>query len=374
MSQKEPVALITGVTGQDGSYLAELLLSKGYRVYGLQRKSSSFNTGRVNELIASFPRAKFDMWHADLADHSSLVKMLNETKPDEIYNLGAQTHVKVSFEIPTYTFDIDATGTLRLLEAVRVLGHKPKIYQASSSEMFGSSPPPQNESSRFLPRSPYAIAKLAAYQLCLNYREAYGMWITNGILFNHESPRRGETFVTRKITRAVARIALGLQEYVILGNVDVKRDWGYAPEYVHMMWRMLQESEPDDFVLATGDSHTVKEFADLAFEEVGVTLKWIGKGQNRKALVHYISDTEYKPHMKVHPGDTVVTTSKDYFRPTEVEFLRGDSAKAKARLGWNPKMKLSDLVKLMVRADVKRTSMLLDGTRKHKEEWREFVM
>lgn len=369
---KEKVALITGVTGQDGSYLAEFLLSKGYRVWGLLRRSSSFNTGRIDTLIAD-PRAKFGMWRADLADQSSLIQILHETKPDEIYNLGAQTHVKVSFEVPTYTFDVDATGTLRLLEAVRALGLKSKMYQASSSEMFGSSPPPQNESTPFRPRSPYAVAKVAAYLLCFNYREAYDMWIANGILFNHESPRRGETFVTRKISRAVARIALGVQKNVVLGNVEMKRDWGYAPEYVQMMWRMLQEKEPDDFVLATGESHTVKQFAELAFEEIGISLKWVGQGHERKALVHSIRDSDFGSHLRVRPGDAVVVTSREYFRPTEAEYLMGDSSKAEARLGWRPKTKFDDLVKLMVEADVKSASIVLEGTRKHKEEWREFL-
>ena len=367
------VALITGVTGQDGSYLAEFLLSKGYRVWGLQRRSSSFNTGRIDALLASFPRSRFDMWRADLTDQSSLLQILRKTNPDEVYNLGAQTHVKVSFEIPTYTFDVDATGTLGLLEAVRALNLKSRIYQASSSEMFGSSPPPQNESTPFNPRSPYAVAKVAAYLLCLNYREAYGLWITNGILFNHESPRRGEIFVTRKISRAVARIALGVQKNLVLGNVDAKRDWGYAPEYVQMMWRMLQEEEPDDFVLATGESHSVKEFVDLAFEEVGISLKWTGQDYERRAQIKGVEASEFAPRLKVRPGDIVVTTSKDYFRPTEAEHLMGDSRKAQARLGWRPKTKFEDLVKLMVKADIKSASMILEGTRKHKEEWREFV-
>ena len=367
------MALITGVTGQDGSYLAEFLLSKGYRVWGLQRRSSSFNTGRVDSLLTSFPRSRFDMWRADLTDHASLLHILRKTRPDEIYNLGAQTHVKVSFEIPTYTFDVDATGTLRLLEAVRALGLKSKIYQASSSEMFGSSSPPQNELTPFRPRSPYAVAKVAAYLLCQNYREAYGLWITNGILFNHESPRRGEIFVTRKISRAVARIALGVQKNLVLGNVEAKRDWGYAPEYVQMMWRMLQEDDPDDFVLATGESHSVKECVDLAFKEVGMTLKWSGWNYGKRAQLERIEDTEFTRLMKVVQDDTVVTISKDYFRPTEVEHLRGDSSKARARLGWTPTTKFENLVRLMVKADVKSASMILEGTRKHKEEWREFV-
>ena len=367
------VALITGVTGQDGSYLAEFLLSKGYRVWGLQRRSSSFNTGRVDSLLAYLPRSRFDMWRGDLTDHASLLQILRKTRPDEIYNLGAQTHVKVSFEIPTYTFDVDATGTLGLLEAVRALGLKSKIYQASSSEMFGASSPPQNELTPFRPRSPYAVAKVAAYLLCLNYREAYGLWITNGILFNHESPRRGEIFVTRKISRAVARIALGVQKDLVLGNVDAKRDWGYAPEYVQMMWHMLQEDNPDDFVLATGESHSVKEFVDLAFEEVGIALRWSGRSYEKRAQIERIRGSEFAPLMKVGQGDTVVKISKEYFRPTEAEHLRGDSSKAQAKLGWRPTTKFEDLVKLMVRADIKSASMILEGTRKHKEEWREFV-
>ncbi|MDG6951803.1 MAG: GDP-mannose 4,6-dehydratase [Nitrososphaerota archaeon] len=372
MADKERVALITGVTGQDGSYLAEFLLSKGYRVWGLQRRSSSFNTARIDGLIAD-PKAKFDMWRADLTDQSSLIQILHETKPDEIYNLGAQTHVKVSFEIPTYTFDTDATGTLRLLEAVRALGLGSKIYQASSSEMFGSSPPPQNESTPFSPRSPYAVAKVAAYHLCVNYRDAYGIWIANGILFNHESPRRGETFVTRKISRAVARIALGVQRYVVLGNIDAKRDWGYAPEYVQVMWRMLQRKDPDDYVVATGEAHTVREFAERAFGEVGIALKWEGDGHETKGIVESTSGSEFNGHMKVGRGDRVIVTSKEYFRPTEADYLMGDSSKARAKLGWRPKVGFDELVKLMVRADVRGTFLLLEGTRKHKEEWREFL-
>lgn len=333
-------ALITGVTGQDGSYLAELLVEKGYRVFGLVRRSSSFNTGRIDHLIKEpFEEMQFDTIRGDMTDGSSLARILRTIKPDEIYNLAAQSHVKVSFENPEYTLDSIAMGTIRLLEAVRDIGLSPKIYQASSSEMFGSTPPPQNEKSPFMPRSPYAAAKVCSYQLCLNYREAYNRWIANGILFNHESPRRGETFVTRKITRAVARIKLGIQKKLLLGNLEAKRDWGYAPEYVDAMWRMLQKDVPDDYVIATGESHTVREFLEEAFKYAGL---------------------DWKEHVEIDPR---------LLRPTEVDYLLGDNSKAKEELKWSPKVKFKELVRIMVDADLKREKILLEGTAAHNCEW-----
>lgn len=366
-------ALITGVTGQDGSYLAEFLIRKGYKVWGLVRRSSSFNTGRIDHIIESEAPHRFDWRRADLTDEASLTRVLLEIRPDEIYNLGAQTHVKVSFEIPVYTLDVITLGTLRLLEAIRSAGLLPKIYQAGSSEMFGSVPPPQTEASPFRPQSPYAIAKVAAHQICVHYREAYHMWIANGILFNHESPRRGETFVTRKITRAVARICLGVQRHVDLGNIDAKRDWGYAPEYVEVMWRMLQRDQPSDYVVATGEAHSVKEFVEEAFENVGINIEWRGEGMNRKAIVSDSSDCEYQSRMKVHKGDMVVRIAERNLRPADANFLLGDARKAKQDLRWKPRVKFKNLVELMVKADLRRATMILEGTQKYKEEWREFV-
>jgi GDPmannose 4,6-dehydratase len=329
-------ALITGVTGQDGSYLAELLLKKGYRVFGLIRRSSSFNTGRIDHLIKEpFEEMQFDTIRGDMTDGSSLSRILRTIKPDEIYNLAAQSHVRVSFENPEYTLDSIAMGTIRLLESVREVGLSPKIYQASSSEMFGGTPPPQNETSPFMPRSPYAAAKVCSYHLCANYREAYDMWIANGILFNHESPRRGETFVTRKITRAVARIKLGIQNKLLLGNLEAKRDWGYAPEYVEAMWRMLQMDVPDDYVIATNESHTVREFLEEAFN---------------------YTDLDFKEYVEIDPR---------LLRPTEVDYLLGDNSKAKEKLNWIPKVKFKELVRIMVDADLKREKILLEGTAAH---------
>lgn len=322
----EKVALITGITGQSGSYLAELLLSKGYQVNGLIRRSSSFNTARI-EHIYQDPHEKdyrFRLWYGDLADPSSLLKLLANIKPEEIYNFGAQSHVKVSFEIPEYTADIDALGTLRLLEAIRALDLPCKFYQASSSEMFGSSPPPQNENTPFHPRSPYAAAKVFAHHISVNYREAYGMFACSGILFNHESPRRGETFVTRKITRGIAKILAKKQEKLFLGNLDAKRDWGYAPEYVECIWKMMQQEKPEDFVIATGEMHSVREFLEEAFKLVG--LDW----------------------------EKYVEKDPRYLRPTEVESLRGDATKAAQKLGWQPAVRFKDLVRLMVIEDLKK--------------------
>jgi GDPmannose 4,6-dehydratase len=329
-------ALITGLTGQDGSYLAELLLERDYRVFGLVRRSSTFNTGRVDHLLRSFGTDRFEFLRADLTDGSSLARLLRQVNPDEIYHLGAQSHVMVSFEIPEYSADTIVLGTIRLLESVREVGIRPKIYNACTSEVFGSTPPPQSENSPFDPRSPYAAAKSCAFSLCRVYREGFGMWIANGILFNHESPRRGETFVTRKISQAAARIKLGIQDKLVLGNLEAQRDWGYAPEYVEAMWRMLQQSEPDEYVVATGESHSVREFAEEAFGYLG--LDW---------QEHVVSDPQY-------------------FRPLEVEFLKGDSRKAREKLGWRPSTSFTELVRLMVDSDLRRETVLLEGTAKHK--------
>jgi GDPmannose 4,6-dehydratase len=318
-------ALITGITGQDGSYLTELLLEKGYEVFGVIRRSSSFNTGRLEHLYADphEPRAKFRLLYGDLNDASSLNAILRSVRPDEIYNLAAQSHVKVSFEIPEYTVESTALGTLRLLEAIRETDIRPKFYQASSSEAFGKAQEvPQRETTPFYPRSPYACAKAFAFHLVRNYREAYGLFACNGILFNHESPRRGETFVSRKITRAAARIKVGLQDTLYLGNLDAKRDWGYAPEYVEAMWRMLQLDKPDDYVVATGEMHTVREFVEEAFGHLGL---------------------EWTPHVKIDPR---------YLRPTEVDLLVGDASKARRELGWSPTVTFKELVRLMVDADL----------------------
>lgn len=334
-------ALITGITGQDGSYLAELLLAKEYEVHGIIRRSSSFNTGRIDHLLSDpqISDKTFFLYHGDVTDTSNLNRLLEKVEPDEIYNLAAQSHVKVSFEIPEYTAEVDAIGTLRFLDAIRETGLKTRFYQASTSELFGKVQAiPQNESTPFYPRSPYGVAKLYGYWIIVNYREAYNLFACNGILFNHESPRRGETFVTRKITRAAARMKYGFDEKLLLGNLDAKRDWGYAPEYVEGMWRIMQLEEPDDFVLATGETHTVREFADLAFKELDMELEWVGEGQDEKGICR-------------RNGKTYVGVEERYYRPTEVDMLIGDSSKAKAMLGWEPKTKFEELVKLMVQAD-----------------------
>ena len=317
-------ALLTGITGQDGSYLAELLLEKGYEVHGIVRRSSSFNTDRIDHLYHDPHESGVRLFthYGDLTDSVALVKLLYELQPDEIYHLGAQSHVRVSFDIPEYTFDVTGAGTVRLLEAIREAGVSPRFYQASSSEMFGAAPPPQNEETRFHPRSPYGVAKVAAYWAAVNYREAYDMFAVNGILFNHESPRRGETFVTRKITRAVARIAAGLQDKLFLGNLDAQRDWGYAKEYVEAMWLMLQADEPEDFVIATGETHTVRETVEVAFAR---------------------QDLDADEYVEIDPK---------YYRPSEVDVLLGDASKAKEKLGWEPKVRFQELVELMVDADV----------------------
>ena len=337
-------ALITGITGQDGSYLAELLLEKGYEVHGIIRRSSSFNTGRIDHIFndPSLHDKRFFLYHGDLTDSSNLNRLLEKIHPDEIYNLAAQSHVKVSFELPEYTAETDAMGTLRFIDAIKETGLATRFYQASTSELYGKVQAiPQSETTPFYPRSPYGVAKLYAYWITVNYREAYNLFACNGILFNHESPRRGETFVTRKITRAVARIAHGLEETVFLGNLAAQRDWGYAPEYVEGMWRMLQQPEPGDYVLATGVMHTVREFAALAFREIGVELEWQGEGREEKGI-------------DPKTGRVRVAVDPNYFRPAEVDLLVGDASKARTVLGWEPKTTLPELVHLMVQADLEK--------------------
>lgn len=334
-------ALITGITGQDGSYLTELLLGKGYEVHGILRPASIFTTERIDHLYND-PKIKdkklFLHW-GDMTDSSNLNRVLDKVQPDEIYNLAAQSHVKVSFDIPEYTAEVDAVGTLRFLDAIKELQLKTRFYQASTSELYGKvAEIPQSEKTPFYPRSPYAAAKLYAYWVTVNYREAYDLFACNGILFNHESPRRGKTFVTRKITQAAAKIKAGLLDTVYLGNLDAKRDWGYAPEYVESMWLILQQDKPDDYVVATGETHTVREFCEHAFGELGMTLKWEGKDENEKGIC-------------LETGKTVVKVDEKYYRPTEVEILIGDPAKAKRILGWEPKTKFKELVKIMARAD-----------------------
>jgi GDPmannose 4,6-dehydratase len=345
------IALITGITGQDGSYLAEFLLSKGYEIHGIIRRSSTFNTQRIDHIYVDphDPNAKLFLHYGDLSDPGVLTEIIWKIKPDEVYHLGAQSHVKVSFDMPEYTGDITGLGTTRLLEAIRRSGVKAKFYQASSSEMFGAALPPQNENTIFYPRSPYAAAKVYAYWMTVNYREAYNLFACNGILFNHESPRRGETFVTRKITRALANIIAGKQKILYLGNLYAKRDWGYAPEYVKMMWLMLQQDNPDDYVVGTGESHTVKEFVNFAFSYAGIELEWRGEGIEEKGVVKSV-ESNLTDHVK--PGDIVVEIDPRYFRPTEVEFLQADITKAKQKLGWEPVVKFEHLVKIMVDYDL----------------------
>ncbi len=337
-------ALITGITGQDGSYLAELLLEKGYDVYGMKRRSSSFNTDRIDHLYRDVhnQNSRFHLSYGDLTDSTNLIRLVQEIQPDEIYNLAAQSHVKVSFDSPEYTANADALGTLRLLEAIRILGleKKTKFYQASTSELYGLvQETPQKETTPFYPRSPYACAKLYAYWITVNYREAYNIFAANGILFNHESPRRGETFVTRKITRSAVRIKLGLEEKLYLGNLSSKRDWGHAKDYVEGMWRVLQQDKPEDFVLATGVTTSIRDFCKMAFNEVGIELEFKGEGLDEKG---YDKNT----------GKVLVEVDSRYFRPTEVELLLGDSAKAREKLGWEPKYNLSELAFEMVKEDM----------------------
>jgi len=348
------VALITGVTGQDGSYLAELLLDKGYVVHGIKRRSSQFNTQRVDHIYQDphIDDARFHLHYGDLSDTSNLIRIVQETQPDEIYNLGAQSHVAVSFESPEYTADVDGMGTLRLLEAIRILGleKKTRFYQASTSELFGLVQEiPQKESTPFYPRSPYAVAKLYAYWIVVNYREAYGMYACNGILFNHESPRRGETFVTRKITRGLANIAQGLEQCLYMGNLDSLRDWGHAKDYVRMQWMMLQQEQPEDFVIATGVQYSVREFIQMSAHRLGITLRFEGEGVDERAVVAAI-EGDKAPALR--PGQVIVKVDPRYFRPTEVETLLGDPAKAKASLGWVPQIALQEMVCEMVDADL----------------------
>ncbi len=341
---KNKKALITGVTGQDGAYLSKFLLKKNYEVHGIKRRSSSFNTGRLESIYIDPHEKKpnFVLHYGDLTDSSNLIRIIQKIKPDEIYNLGAQSHVQVSFETPEYTANSDALGTIRMLEAIRTLNmiNKVKFYQASTSEMFGKSPPPQNENTIFQPRSPYGAAKLFSYWVTVNYREAYNLFASNGILFNHESPMRGETFVTRKITRAVASILKGKQQKLWLGNLDARRDWGHAKDYVEGMWKILQHDQPEDFVLATGKSFTVREFCEIAFKEIDVTLEWVGEGINELG-----KDNKN--------GKVLVQIDKRYFRPTEVDYLEGDASKAKEKLNWEPKISFRNMVSEMVRNDIK---------------------
>lgn len=339
------VALVTGVTGQDGAYLSELLLSKGYIVHGIKRRSSSFNSARIDHIYQDphIPDAHFQIHYGDMTDSTNLIRIIQSVQPDEIYNLAAQSHVQVSFETPEYTANADATGTLRILEAIRILGltKKTRFYQASTSELYGKvQEVPQKETTPFYPRSPYGVAKLYAYWITVNYREAYGMHASNGILFNHESPIRGETFVTRKITRAVAAIHLGVQKMLYIGNLDAKRDWGHARDYVEGMWRIVQQPEADDFVLATGEMHSVREFVELAFSKVGRKIEWRGKGVDEIGI-------------DVATGETLVKIDSRYFRPTEVDLLLGDPSKARRVLGWQHQVSFPELVSDMVESDLK---------------------
>ena len=335
-------ALITGITGQDGSYLTEFLLEKGYEVHGIIRRSSSFNTGRIDPIVEKFNKNGVILikgYYGDLTDSSNLNRILEKVKPDEIYNLAAQSHVKISFEVPEYTAEVDALGVLRFLDVLKETRISAKFYQASTSELYGKAEEiPQNERTHFYPRSPYAVAKLYAHWVVVNYREAYNLFACNGIFFNHELPRRGENFVSRKITLVVNRIKLGMEDKIVLGNLDSKRDWGYAPEYVEAMWLILQNNEPDDFVIATGEAHTVREFVERAFYETNISIKWEGEGVKEKGICK-------------KTGKTLVEVSPRYFRPTEADILVGDYSKAKKELGWEPKVKFDKLVKIMVKAD-----------------------
>jgi GDPmannose 4,6-dehydratase len=374
-------ALITGITGQDGSYLAELLLFKGYEVHGLIRRASTFNTGRIDHIYTDphIPEARLFLHYGDLSDSGQLANLIYNIQPDEIYHLGAQSHVRVSFDIPEYTGDITALGTTRLLEAIRRSGIKTKFYQASSSEMFGAAPPPQNENTPFCPKSPYSASKVYAYWMTVNYREGYNLFACNGILFNHESPRRGETFVTRKITRALADIIAGKQQKLYLGNLEAKRDWGFAPEYVECQWLLLQQDKPDDYVIGTGESHSVKEFLEHAFSYAGIEIEWKGKGVDEKGIIKSVSSRQYVVSSKekkvekgeciVHSpycilpkvGDVLVEIDPRYFRPTEVNFLLADASKAKERLGWEPSVTFNDLVKIMVDSDMQLVGLTPPG-------------
>ena len=355
MNQTPKVALITGITGQDGSYLAEFLLDKGYVVHGIKRRASSFNTQRVDHIYQDphWDNAKLHLHYGDLSDTSNLIRIIKETQPDEIYNLGAMSHVAVSFESPEYTADVDGMGTLRILEAIRILGmeKKTRFYQASTSELYGLvQETPQKETTPFYPRSPYAVAKMYAYWIVVNYREAYGMYACNGILFNHESPRRGETFVTRKITRGLANMAQGLESCLYMGNLDALRDWGHAKDYVRMQWMMLQQEQAEDFVIATGVQYSVRQFIIWSAAELGLSLRFEGQGVGEMAVVDSITGTQ-APGLKV--GDVIVKIDPRYFRPTEVETLLGDPSKAKAKLGWTPEITVQEMCAEMVASDLK---------------------
>ena len=344
-------ALITGITGQDGSYLAELLLHKGYEVHGVIRRASTFNTHRIDHIYTDphLPKTRLFLHYGDLSDSGQFTNLIYNIQPEEIYHLGAQSHVRVSFDIPEYTGDIDALGTTRILEAIRKSNIKTRFYQASSSEMFGATTPPQNEKSSFYPRSPYAAAKVYAYWMTVNYREGYNLFACNGILFNHESPRRGETFVTRKVTRAIANILAGKQNKLYLGNLDAKRDWGFTPEYVECQWLILQQNKPDDYVIGTGKSHSVREFVECAFSYAGIEIEWQGKGVNEKGLVRSLASTASSSALNT--GDVIVEIDPHYFRPTEVDFLLADASKAREKLGWKPRITFKELVKIMIDAD-----------------------
>ncbi len=347
-------ALITGISGQDGSYLAELLLSKGYEVHGLIRRSSTFNTHRIDHIYVDrhLDNAKLFLHYGDLADSGHITNLIHNIQPDEIYHLGAQSHVRVSFDMPEYTGDIVAMGTTRILEAIRKGNHDIRFYQASSSEMFGAAKPPQSEETPFKPMSPYACAKLYSYWMVENYRKGYGLFVCNGILFNHESPRRGETFVTRKITRAIAGILAGKQEKLYLGNLDAKRDWGFAPEYVECQWLILQQDKPDDYVIGTGESHSVREFLEYALNYVGIEIEWQGSGVGEKGIIRSLTSALTSA---LKPGSIIVEIDPGYFRPTEVDYLLADVSKAKKTLGWEPRITFEELVKIMVDADMEST-------------------
>jgi len=353
-------ALITGITGQDGSYLSELLLSKGYEVHGLIRRASTFNTKRIDHLYIDphVSNARLLLHYGDMSDGGQLTNIIYNIQPDEVYNLAAQSHVRVSFDMPEYTGDITAIGTTRLLEAIRRSGIKTRFYQASSSEMFGSTPPPQNELTQFHPRSPYAAAKVYAYWMVVNYREGYNIFACNGILFNHESPRRGETFVTRKITRALANIISGKQKKLYLGNLEAKRDWGFTPEYVVCQWLMLQQDKPDEYVIGTGESHSVREFVEKAFYYAGIEIEWEGDGVYEKGRVRSLNEKSVS-NLKV--GDNIVEIDSHYFRPAEVDYLLADISKARKKLGWEPKITFKELMKIMVDADLEMVGISPPG-------------
>jgi GDPmannose 4,6-dehydratase len=353
-------ALITGITGQDGSYLAELLLSKGYEVHGIIRRASTFNTHRIDHIYVDphTPLAKIHLHYGDLSDPGLMTEMMYNIKPGEVYHLGAQSHVRISFDMPEYTGDITGLGTTRLLEAIRRSGVKTRFYQASSSEMFGAAPPPQNEKTTFYPRSPYAAAKVYSYWMTINYREAYGIHASNGILFNHESPRRGEVFVTRKITRAIADMVAGRASTLYLGNLDAKRDWGFAPEYVQAMWLMVQQDKPDDYVVGTGVGHSVREFLEQSFAYVGLEIEWRGKGVKEKAI---IADVKGEYGSRLKKGQTLIEIDPKYFRPTEVDNLQADIRKARKQLGWQPSVGFADLVRVMLDYDMIRAGLRPPG-------------